>query len=64
MNKTEQVELLNTRAAVGRMPLARFLAAQPGVSYNQAMQALKVAPRSKGLYAKGKAAAMKLLGKV
>jgi hypothetical protein len=65
MNHIEQKELLATRAAVGRMPLARYFIEQ-GFSYNDAMTALKVAPRAKGmkaLYAEGKAAAQRLLGK-
>jgi hypothetical protein len=63
MNQTDQFGILASNAAVGREPLARYLVKQPSLTYNQVMRALKSAPRSRGLYSKGKAAATKLLGK-
>jgi hypothetical protein len=66
MNQTEQAELLKTNAAKGRQPLAKFLAAQPSMTYNSAMLALKSAPRRKrvNLAEAGRAMALRLLGKV
>jgi hypothetical protein len=63
MDNLEQQALLKTNASKGREPLARFLSSQKNISYYDALRCLKVAPRSKGLFSKGRTAALKLLGK-
>jgi hypothetical protein len=58
-------KLLGTRAARSRLALAAFLAAQPALTYNGIMSALKVAPRASQAsndYARGQMAAKRLLG--
>jgi hypothetical protein len=45
MTPAVKEELLNTRCAQSRKALAAFLSAQPQLSYNQCVEALKAAPK-------------------
>jgi hypothetical protein len=65
MNAAEQRELLATNRAKGREPLAQFLAGVPGMTWNNAMACLRVAPRRKrvNLLEAGRETALRLLGK-
>jgi hypothetical protein len=59
-------ELMNTRAARSRTALAAVLSAQPTISYNDALTALKSAAKGnsfEGDYFMGREAARALLGK-
>jgi hypothetical protein len=66
MSPAVKEELLGTRAAKSRTALAAFLAAQPALSYNSTLRALRAAPKgnsAEGEYLLGQEDAKRLLGK-